>query len=123
VSWTASADLIGPSRAEVFDGAWVYTGRRGPWASIQLYGRRHTTLQESQPYGEGKTAVQERVSGGKLEVARLGDLVLSDLSRLEEAQLLDGEYLVCTDGDRALSEVRADGIVVRGEALSAILTR
>ena len=115
-------------RTEVFDGAWVMKNGKGPWVSVELFGRRHRIEKHWAPYADQKLDKDTvRIAGGSLEVARVADLdadefqaYLSDWSTSVQSERVD-----CVKRDKMdqASLVAREAVFVRGKAITDLFAR
>ncbi|WP_257450295.1 NADase-type glycan-binding domain-containing protein [Archangium lipolyticum] len=112
--------------SEVLDGAWVVKNASGPWAAVELFGRRHRSETNWDPYADTTTKDSVRIAGGKLEVARVVDLGKQEFEKLV-AQWSKGpqaDKVLCLgeQGNTYDDLVKADAFVVRGTAVTDIFS-
>jgi hypothetical protein len=112
------------AKQEVFDGVWIPTRPGGPWAKIELYGRRHRIERTWRPYEDAARRETDRIGGGNVEVARLADLGPDGWKALY-SEWKGGESagrLACI-GDAGAYEdlVKRNAVVVRGAPFQDLL--
>jgi hypothetical protein len=113
--------------SEVLDGAWVVKSASGPWASVELFGRRHRSETNWDPYADTTTKDSVRIAGGKLEVARVADLGKKEFEKLvaEWSKGTQSAKVGCvgSEGNSYEDLVKADAFVVRGTAVTDLFAR
>jgi hypothetical protein len=67
---------------EVLDGTWVVKGASGLWAAVELFGRRHKSETNWEPYADTAKKDMVRIVDGKLEVVRVTDLGQQGFAKL-----------------------------------------
>jgi len=115
----------GGRRKDVSDGVWVPTRAAGPWAEIELYGRRHRVETSWRAYEEAAARETDRIIGGRVELARLEDLGAAGFAALI-AEWKKGparlQAACVTDAAARFDELaRRGGLVVRGPAFTDLL--
>ncbi|QRO02099.1 hypothetical protein JRI60_25355 [Archangium violaceum] len=114
------------SVSEVLDGAWVVKNASGPWASVELFGRRHRSETNWDPYADSTTKDTVRIAGGKLEVARVADLGRQEFEKLvaqwSKGTQADKVRCVGEQGNTYDDLVKADAFVVRGTAVTDLFS-
>ncbi len=110
---------------EVFDGVYVPTQRSGPWARIELYGRRHRIERSWRPYEDLARRETDRIGGGNVELTRLADLGAEGWKALA-GQWKGGESagrLDCVEDLAAAYDelVKRNAILVRGGPFQDLL--
>lgn len=112
---------------EVLDGAWVVKSASGPWAAVELFGRRHKSETNWDPYADMAKKDTVRIVGGKLEVARVADLGQQEFAKLvaEWAKGTQAFKVSCvgTEGNSYEDLVKADAFIVRGTAVTDLFAR
>ncbi|MCB9761708.1 MAG: hypothetical protein H6739_17825 [Alphaproteobacteria bacterium] len=102
---------------EVFDGAWVVDEAGSPSSTVKLYGRRHRTTEDWNPYGDSGKKETVRIGGGTLTVSRVEALGPEATKAAIERV---AEYAGCAAG-RYDELVARDAIVVEGAPFHAVL--
>jgi hypothetical protein len=113
--------------SEVLDGAWVVKSASGPWAAVELFGRRHKTETKWDPYADTAKKDSVRIAGGKLEIAWVADLGQQAFEKLmaqwsKGTQALKVNCLVLENHSYE-DLVKADAFVVRGTAVTDLFAR
>ncbi|MBW2699300.1 MAG: hypothetical protein JRF33_00645 [Deltaproteobacteria bacterium] len=72
----------GERSTEVFDGAWVPTRAPVTAAAIKLYGRRHRSSAEWDPYAGNQSKKSVRIGGGKVNLRPVAKMSRSEFSGL-----------------------------------------
>jgi hypothetical protein len=115
------------SVSEVLDGAWVVKTASGPWASVELFGRRHRSETNWDPYADTEKKDSVRIAGGKLEVARVADLGKQEFQKLvaEWSKGTQSAKVECvgSEGNTYEDLVKADAVIVRGTAVTDLFAR
>ncbi|MFL5354883.1 NADase-type glycan-binding domain-containing protein [Archangium sp.] len=115
------------SASEVLDGAWVVKQASGPWAAVELFGRRHRSETNWDPYADTQNKDTVRIAGGKLEVARVADLGRKEFEKLvaEWSKGTQSGKVECVgqEGHTYEDLVKADAFVVRGTAVTDLFAR
>ncbi|PTL80902.1 hypothetical protein [Vitiosangium sp. GDMCC 1.1324] len=110
------------SMSEVLDGAWVVKNASGPWATVELFGRRHRSETNWDPYADTATKDTVRIAGGKLEVARVADLGRQEFEKLvaEWSKGTQSAKVECVgkEGNSYEDLVKSNAFVVRGTAVT-----
>jgi len=114
-------------RTEVFDGAWVVKNDQGPWASVDLFGRRHRSERSWAPYEEERSQETVRIAGGSLEVARVEDLGPAEFQKLvadwSRGVLSKKVHCLARDAKSYETLVGKGAFFVRGKALTDLFAR
>lgn len=117
VAYEAASSPDTGTTLEVLDGTWVPIARAGPWTEIEIFGRRLRVDETWDPYGENPRKVRqsERIAGGRLRIAVVGDLPAREREELIGFDPPWGLVGLCVD--RAADAVRG-AVVVSGPPLS-----
>ncbi len=109
-------------RHEVFDGAWVVKKDAGPWAAVELFGRRQRSEKNWDPYADSANKETVRIAGGTLEVARVEDLGAQEFQKLVAAWskgVQSGQVQCVKKGALSYEDlVKRGAFFVRGKALT-----
>jgi hypothetical protein len=118
-------DPGGQSTFDVFDGVWVLHKKGSPWSELELFGRRHRVESTWAPYNETTEVTTDRISGGKIEIARVSDLGLERFQALVkewESKIPDRVTCLSAKPEERFGNLSAKGaIVIRGTVITDIM--
>jgi hypothetical protein len=115
---------------ETLEGAWVVKKVEAPWATLELFGRRHrfdTVLEKVAGEWDFQEVESQSPAGGTLEIARVADLgeqafqqLVAEWAKAPHQQVVD---CVGQPGHTYAELVAADAFFIRGKMVTELLSR